>query len=435
MVTIYLVLLVAVPSYVTVGPLGSLGKPALIWGLLLLLWWLLSRLQARDFDAVPVSQPVRLALGAFVVIVLLSFAAAMLRGQPADQISPAVTALIRLSSWSGVLLVTMDGVRTHQDAARLVRCVAIIGGALAGLGLAQFITGQTLLDWLVSIPGLTADAAEVATRGAYARASGTATHPLEYGTVITASLPLAIVVAVNGGFRSLRSRFAAWWWLPVALIAVASLLAVSRSAILGLVVAVVATLPAVPKAIRWVIGIGGGLAALAVFAVVPGMLGTLVGLFAGASDDPSTQSRTGALARVPEFMSSSPFIGQGFGVFLPRYYVFDNAWVLLTVETGLLGVIALASLVISAIGSAIWASVVSPFGDTRAMSKAVTASLTTIAVLLLFFDGLSFAMSAGLLFFMAGLAAAMRSIAAADRAAGYSHPVGWALTPTSAPTA
>jgi len=437
MLSVYLVLLIGVPSYVTIGPLGSLGRPSLIWGLILMFWWLLAQLQARARDTRPVSQVVRFALAAFCVVVLVSFAAAMLRGQPADQISPATTALVRLASWAGVLLVTMDGVRTQSDAVKLVRRIVILGGGLAALGLAQFISGQTLLDWVSAIPGLSVDAGDVATRGAYTRASGTATHPLEYGTVLAASFPLAVVVAVNSGFTSPRSRHAAWWWLPVGLLAAASLVAVSRSAIIGFAVALIATLPALPRLARWAVGIGGAALSVVVLALVPGMFGTLVGLFAGASDDPSTQSRTNALARVPEFLASSPIVGQGFGIFLPRYYIFDNAWVLLTIETGVLGICAFMLMITGAVGSAVWASRVSPHGDTRALSIALAAAVLTSAVLLLFFDGLSFSMSAGLLFLLAGMTAAMRTIAAADAA---SVPLSGssphrAAKPRSAPTA
>lgn len=415
MLTIYIVLLIGIPSGSTIAGLGGLGRPSVLWGLLLLFWWLLSRLQARGHDAQPVAQPVRYVFGAFIVIVLVSFAAAMLRGQPADQISPATTALLRLASWSGVLLVAMDGIRTFADAAKLVRRLAIAGGALAGLGLAQFLTGQSLLDWVAFIPGLSADSGDVATRGSFTRASGTAMHPLEYGVIVVAALPLAITTAVNKGFRSRPSRFAGWWWLPVALILTASMITVSRSALIGLAVAVIATLPAIPVAYRWVIGVLGGVAAAAVFAFVPGMFGTIVNLFAGVSDDPSTQSRTAALARVPEFIASSPLIGQGFGTFLPRYYIFDNGWVLLTVELGLFGIACLAGTAVLAIGSAVWAGQHSPFDDLRAMGRALAASLLTIAVLFAFFDGLSFSMSAGLFFLTIGLTAAVRTVAAADR--------------------
>jgi hypothetical protein len=414
MLTVYLVLLFAVPSYTTIAVLGSLGRPSLLWGLILLFWWVLSRLQAQTPDASPVRQPLRYALVALLVVVLVSFAAAMLRGQPADQVSPATTALLRVASWSGVLLIAMDGIRTHADAARLVRRLAVAGAALAALGLAQFITGQTLLDVWAGIPGLSVDVSDVATRGSFTRASGTAIHPLEYGTAVVAMLPLAITTAVHKGFRARPSALAGLWWFAVGVILLASVVTVSRSALIGLAVAVVATLPAVPAIYRWVIGVGGAAIAAAVFAVVPGMFGTIVSLFVGASDDPSTQSRTAALARVPEFISSSPWIGQGFGTFLPRYYIFDDAWVLLTVEIGVIGVTCLGFLAITAIGSAVWASRHSAFPDTKAMSRALGGSLLTIAILFMFFDGLSFPISAGLFFLVAGLAAAMRTIASAD---------------------
>ena len=414
MLTVYIVLLVGVPSNLTITALGGLGRPSLLWGLLLLLWWMLALLQSRASDAEPVAQPVRWLFGAVVVVVLVSFAAAMLRGQPADQVSPAFTALVRLASWAGVLMVAMDGVRTSADLARVVRVLVVAGGAMAALGLVQFVTGQTLLDWLGSVPGLTLESTGVSTRGAFTRASGTAIHPLEYGTVVVASLPLAISAAISGGFRPAGGASRLRWWLPVVFITIASLIAVSRSAIVGLGVALAASLPAIPKASRWLVGFGGVVLAFGVIAFVPGMLGTVVGMFAGASDDPSTQSRTDALARVPEFIASSPIIGQGFGTFLPRYYIFDNQWVLFTVEIGLLGLLLMVALAVAAIGSAVGASRRSPFSDTRAMSLALAATMLTIAVLLLFFDGLSFPISAGMFFLIVGLSAAVRTVGEAD---------------------
>ena len=200
----------------------------------------------------------------------------------------------------------------------------------------------------------------------------------------------------------------------MAVITIASVVAVSRSAIIGLATAVIFSLPAVPIVFRWFIAVGGGILSLIVFAVVPGMASTIVALFAGASNDPSTQSRVDGLARVPEFMSSSPVIGQGFGTFLPRYYIFDNAWALILVELGILGAVCFALLVIVAIGGAYWASWTSPLGSSRAMSKAIAASMITVTVLMFFFDGFSFTISAGVFFLLAGLTAAMRAIAVAD---------------------
>jgi hypothetical protein len=147
---------------------------------------------------------------------------------------------------------------------------------------------------------------------------------------------------------------------------------------------------------------------------VPRLFGTLMGLFVGAADDPSTQSRTDALARLPDFVASSPLVGQGFGTFLPRYYIFDDAWALALVELGLLGVIGLAGFVLAALWSAITAAQRSHSEETKAMSQALAASMLTIAVLFVFFDGLSFPMSAGYLFLIGGLCASVRTIAASD---------------------
>lgn len=414
MLTVYIVLLFAVPSAASISALGGLGRPSVLWGLVLLFWWLLTRLQLRAYDARPVSQPIRYAFGALIVIVLVSFAAAMFRGQPADQVSPAITALIRTASWSGVLLVAMDGIRTHDDLAKLVRRLAIAGGAMAGLGLLQFLTGMTFIDWVATLPGVTMETEGAAVRGAFVRASGTAIHPLEYGTVVVATIPLALTVAVTRGFRGQASRAGALWWAPVAVSFIAAIVAVSRSAIVGLAVAVVASLPALPKAMRsWFI-VGGGALAIAVFIAVPRLWGTLVGLFAGASDDPSTQSRTNALARVPEFIESSPIWGQGFGTFLPRYYIFDNGWVLVLIELGLLGLLALAAVVVTALWSALSGSRRSEFADTQAMGKALAATILTCVILFVFFDGFSFPMSAGFFFLMVGLTGALRTIAASD---------------------
>ena len=48
------------------------------------------------------------------------------------------------------------------------------------------------------------------------------------------------------------------------------------------------------------------------------------------------------------------------------------------------------------------------------MAFSSVASMTTIAVVFLFFDGMSFPISAGLFFLVAGLCGAIRVIAAAD---------------------
>jgi hypothetical protein len=410
MLTVYLVLLLAIPSGVVISALGSLGRPSLVWGLVLLVWWAVFRLQQAA--SVTISQPVRFAFVTLLVIVLVSFAAAMLRGQPADQESPAVTAVIRILSWAGVLLVAVDGIRTLPDLARMARRIVIGVGLLAALGLTQFLTGQPLVDFFGSIPGLTA-AGGLGERDGLIRSSGTAIHPLEYATALNAALPLVIAAALTRGFRSTHLVRSVGWWLPVFLIALSSLVAVSRSAIIGLAVAVIAMIPATPVRFRAGIVGAGAVVATAIFVFSPGLLSTTFRLFTGAAQDPSTLSRTKALERIPEFMSTSPVVGSGFGIFLPRYYIFDNQWALIAIEVGVLGLAAFAALFVTGIWSALQ-SQRSTMSDLRLLGYALAASMFNIAVLFAFFDGLSFPIAGGILFLLAGLCGCVRTVVATD---------------------
>lgn len=165
--------------------------------------------------------------------------------------------------------------------------------------------------------------------------------------------------------------------------------------------------------------IGGALALAAVVVVaVPGLFSTMVGLFAGAGTDSSTTSRTNGLSRAPEFIATSPIYGNGFGTFLPRYYIFDNQWVLLAVELGVLGVVAFASLFVAGMWSSRRAWRASGRPDIALIASALVASTLTVLVLFGFFDGLSFPISASLPFLLAGLSAATLTVGTADAAFG-----------------
>lgn len=411
LLTIYLLFLFALPSGLTIGFLASLGRPSFLWGLLLAFWWVLAQLQRPIRAQVQIRQPVRYALLAFFVIVLISFAAALLRGQPPDQISPAVSALLRVVSWGGALLVAMDGIRSREDVVALARRLTIGAGLVAALGLAQFITGRDLVNWVAGIPGFALDSGGVNARGAFIRSAGTASHPLEYAVVVTGCLPLALITAMSGGFRPQRDRrIRIRWWIPVAVMMLSSLLSVSRSAIIGLAVAVIATLPSMTRAYRRIVMAGGVIAVAGVAVAMPDLFSTMLALFIGGTSDSSAQSRTNALSRIPEFIASSPWVGQGLGTFLPRYYIFDDEWALLTVEVGILGALAFAMIALSAMGAAVRSSTLTEDADMRAMAGGFGASVLTTAVLFAFFDALGFPMAGGLYFLFAGITAALHRI-------------------------
>lgn len=397
--TLYLVLTCAIPSYLTIPALGSLGRPSTLCALAGLLWWALHRI-SRPTPMLSGSRWTRLTLLVFIAVVLVSFALASFLGLPSSESSPADSGLLRMVGWVGVALIANDGIQTQERLDRLLKRIVIIGGLMAALGLAQFATGMSLIDW-ISLPGFVRDGAfdNVQSRAGFVRSAGTASHPLEYGVVLCMALPLGIAIALG------ETKRPAWLrWLPVALMAFASMLSVSRSALIGVAVAVLLLVPGWPRKIR-LAALGAAVALMgAVYLLVPGMAGTIRGLFLGVGSDSSTVSRTGAYDQALEIALRNPLFGRGFGTFLPQYLILDNQVLLLLIELGVFGLLAWAAM----IGTAMVVSwragrVMSDFSGAQ-KRYAIAASIAAGTVTFAFFDGLSFPMAAAFLFTMIGVA-------------------------------
>lgn len=414
MLTVYVVLLCAFPSNMVITPLASLGRPEFLWGLLLAFWWLVHRIHDRVGTAHPVSQPVRFMYATLCVVALVSFANALLRGQPADQITPAFTSLLRLASWGGVVLVAMDGIRSRRTLWVLRDRIVWAGVALAVLGLAQTITRASIVD-LVPLPGFTANVMSgIQERGSLIRATGTATHPLEYAMFLTMVFALALGKASHRPLQETRHR-SLRQWLPVGVLVVALLLSASRSALLAYAAVGASMLPGMPRRARTLSIVGGAVLAVAVVVVMPSLFQTMFGMFMGASSDPSALSRTNSLAKAPGFVAASPLVGAGFGTFLPRYQIFDDQWVHLTVELGLLGLVALVGLFVAGAWSAYAARRDVRTPDVVSGGQSMVAALAGAAVCFLGFDGLSFPIAAGGLFLVLGMCAALRAVTRHER--------------------
>lgn len=405
--SVYLFVLFAFPSGMSIAPLGSYGRPSMLVGLAMAFWWVLDQLLRVTLSTYRVHQPVRIALFAFLIVAFISLGAALLRGQPADQISPAENGVLNLVADSGVLLVAMDGITTMARLRALIQRLVLGGALVAALGLAQFTTGRSFVD-LIDIPGMSTTDGGVQDRSDFVRAAGTASHPLEYAAVLSVCLPLAIVVATDRTL-SVRRRNAAW--LAVALIAAAAALSVSRSALLGVAIGVALVVPVLPKSIRTLVAVGAVGLVGAIAVLVPGMLGTIVSMFTGLSTDSSAESRTNGLAAGVEFIRQSPLVGVGWATFLPRYYIFDNEWMGLAIQLGALGLAAFAGILACGMYSALTARRGIAAGEgSRGYGQAIFAALAAAAFLCGSFDALSFPQAAGMIFLLPGLGAALRRV-------------------------
>jgi len=407
--TVFLVLTCAIPSYLTVPALGSLGRPTTLWGLVGLLWWGLY-IVGRHSPLTSGSKSIRLALLTLVACVLVSYSLASFQGLPSAESSVADSGLLRLAGWAGVACVANDGINSKERFRTLLERVALTGGLMATLGLAQFWTGENLIDWM-SLPGFTADQeiSSVQNRSGFVRSAGTATNPLEYGMVLCIALPIAIALALT---EQRRSAFARWY--PVGAMAVASYISVSRSALIGVAIGIAVSALGWPRQVRRraVLILAGGMT-VAYFGV-PGMAGTIRGLFMGVGSDASTMSRTNSYDLAFGIASRNPFFGRGFLTLLPEYVILDNQYLGILIELGYVGLAVTATMLIVSIWTATKSGIRSPSFDDKQIGIGVAAAVASGATLLAFFDGLGFPMSAGMLFLTIGLAGAAHSVSQAE---------------------
>lgn len=412
--TFYVFILYAIPSRLVISQLGSAGALSMLLGISGFCGWTIYQLGRPFADPSAVQErrrPVRMALVGFLVCVSISYGLAMSRPIEGDEISPADVALLSVISWSGALLVANDGIGSMRRMRVLVRRLAWAGAFLAGLGLVQFLTNDVIID-RISIPGLRAAEFEVFARAGFVRPSGTASHPIEFGIILAMLLPFSLHSAFYFRHRNHVAR-----WLPVLVIAVALALTLSRSAYVSAVVALGILVIGWPAHRRRAFLLGAGALGLALFASVPKLFGTIIGLFSNVDSDPSISSRTDSYALFGEFFSNSPFFGRGLGTFLPKYRIFDNQYLGLLVGIGLIGTLAFLVLVVAGIVSALNVSYSEREPEFKDLGLVTASSIAAGSVSLTTFDGFSFPMTMGTLFLVLGLAGALHRHAGSVRSA------------------
>lgn len=426
--TVYVVALLAIPAPMVIAPLGTAGSPSTVVAMCAFALWVWFQLD-REEPTVHGAQPVRVAAVALLLTMVAVYVHAMSHPISSDEISPADSGLLHLLGLTGIVLIANDGVANFQRLQVLAQRLVWGVGIVAALGIVQTITKQLWVD-RIQIPGLTNGASSwaLAARSGLARPSGTSTHPIEFGMVLTTTLPLAIAFARSAP----RSRWI--YRLFVGLIAICTVLAISRSAMICAAVAVLVMVAGWPLASK-VRALGFALLVTAiVFLSVPGVLGTIANLFTGIDNDPSVQSRTGSYDVAEEFIRRSPFLGRGFGTFLPKYWILDNGYLGMLIEGGLCGFLALLILIVAGVWAARIAVRRAHTDLERELGSALVAAIVAGAAGLAFFDTFSFPQSAGIFFLLVGMAGAARRVAGTSSVEGvipgvglhtWRHPLGY----------
>ncbi len=404
LLTVYLVLLLGVPAQLVFGPLGALGTPALMLAFLLLGWWASSCLVPGARPGAGF-QPVRIAVLVYLGAVLPSYAMATWRVADPLEVSGGDRSLLTLLAACGIACLVADGIADRQGLDALLRRLTWLAAAVGAVGIFQFVTGVDITRYYLSIPGLSENQSftTIQDRSSLRRISATASHPIEFGVVLSMALPLALHYAFAPGVR--RSRVN---WVPVVLIGAAIPMSISRSATLACIVAGVVLFAGWTGRQRT-----RALIAVPVFLVVmrlliPGLLGTIKSLFTNLGNDPSIQGRTNDYAEVATYVQQSPWFGRGAGTFLPSaYFTLDNQYLGQLVETGVVGLLGLCGLFVVGFLTARGARHRASDAVTRDLGQALAASIAVPAVTFATFDGFGFPVVTGMTFVVLGAAGAL----------------------------
>jgi polysaccharide biosynthesis protein PslJ len=408
LLTFYLLLLLFIPYYIVFGPLGGAGGPSTMYAALLMVWFLAIWLH-KGFMLDRESQPIRMAGLVFTFVIIAAYVSANRRMLPILERNGADRGLIFVFGWLAVLLLAADGIDRPDRLDTMLRRIVSGVSVMAVIGIAEFFTSVDYTQYIV-IPGFSTQTAVtdqgsgVDTRLGINRPASTAAHPLEFATVLAMALPIAIHRA---RFAPPERRFRCW--LQVALIGGALPLTVSRSAILGLVVICLVLLPVWPKTHRRYAYLAIAAGVVGMFVAIPGMLGTFRTLFsAQGGTAASNQSRTGAYSSAIPYVMQHPWLGRGFGTFLPATYFFtDNQYLSSLIETGILGLLALIALFVTGIvvGRSAYRAAVHP--QAKDLAQSLVASIAAAGVAFATFDALSFSIAAGLSFLLLGCVGAL----------------------------
>jgi O-antigen ligase len=404
LLVIYLCLLIILPARLVVPGMGAAGRPAVVAGLGLLAWWLLTRLHPALSNRG--MQPVRWILLTLTLAVLTSYVLGLDRGLLPLEARSADRFLLNFGSWLGVALVATDGLRDKRDVARVIRALIALCAGSASLGLLQYY-GWDLVPQ-IRLPGLVynANLVGVGERGGpgLSRVYGTQQHYIEFSVVLAMAWPFAIHTALSANSRR-ASRLS---WFAAAALTVAIPLAISRAGFLGLLAGFLILSVVWPRPLR-VRAFLVALVGLAAFrSVIPGVLGTIKSAFFGYENDPSIQNRLADYAATESYIQDRPWFGRGPGTFIPELYrLLDSQYLGSRLELGYVGIATLGGVFFGAYLLGRSVRKCAPSTATAHLGQAIAASAIVALVSSFTFDSLSFPTFAGMLFMILGLAGAV----------------------------
>jgi hypothetical protein len=342
-------LLTLIPARLIFPGTTDIGRPAIVLCLGLFCWWLIARLNPRLVLVGP--QPIRWALLIYWLSIIVSYATGFLRGLTAMEANSADRWLLGTAAFSGVIFATADGLSNWERLKSFLKIVIWCCAVMSLIGLIESVLAKDITHYLL-IPGLAEKGAgpELQVRGGGLRVASTTSHYIELSAVLATVLPFAIHFTRFAETVRRRRQFA----IATLLVGAGIPATISRTGLIAVVITVAILMPLWTWRQRYNTLLTG-VAVLGVLgAAKPSFASTLVDMFTQFSSDPSITSRTERYGLVGYYFSQTPWLGRGTGTWVPpQYQYLDNQWLATALCNGVIGVVALAGLFLTALTLAV----------------------------------------------------------------------------------
>ncbi|GLZ38299.1 O-antigen ligase family protein [Actinokineospora sp. NBRC 105648] len=402
---VYALAMTVIPAALVIKGLPMSLAPGVAIGLVMGVLWFCAQL-VTTLGVAKGRNAARTALFLFACSQLATYGYATYGYLPGDELAAADRTLITVVAVTAVGIAVCDGVRGLARIDRLLKIMIVGATFMAFVGILQFMAGLDLTQYL-NFPGLRSNGtlSHVLERSNFRRPAGTSGHPIEFGVVCAMTVPLALHYALRGMDHGGQQKR---WWLCLAILAVASMQSLSRSAVLGLAIAAIFIVPAMaPKRrVRAIYAIVLFMGAMRV--MVPGLVGTLVSLFTSISVDPSAESRRRAVERAGKEIPNHLWLGRGMGTYLPEKYGWlDNQYLGTLVQNGVIGLTLLIFIYLAGMYCAVRARLASKDPRIRDLGITIAACIAVPGISSATFDLIGFAVATGYTFLLIGAAGAL----------------------------
>ncbi|MDG4828829.1 O-antigen ligase family protein [Solwaraspora sp. WMMD1047] len=402
------------PHRLIFPPLTILGRPAVLVGFGLLVWWTLTRLHPTLARRGP--QPMRWVLTGYLATVAASYAAGHARGLSALESAGADRTVLMALAAGGVLLAAADGLGSRDRIDTVLRVFCWGSTAMALIGLSQFSLRINLTNHLQLPPLLTFQRDQIGFSirgtGDLVRVASTTGHYIEFSLLMVIGLLVAIHFARFSDHRRDRQIY-----LTLAIIQAGVIpISLSRTGVLALAAGLLLLVLVWPLRTTFnVLIVGAALAAL-IQVLRPGLLATLRALLLAGDRDPSVAGRLEDYDYAAPFVRDSPLLGRGVGTWLPELYqMLDNQWLATLITGGLVGVAGLAFLLLA--GALVAARARRRLADPRGrdLAAVLAVAIVVLGIGALAFDALYYSTYLITLHLLLGLAGALWRVTRADR--------------------